>query len=97
MSADIEVALRQARCGGCGARVGVPINLIGLDRLATWDFPRIGTVMGGRARRAVGVLCSACLDAGGYPKEAIEFDPESGEVHYHAVDTLDEAPPTTLH
>lgn len=80
----------KVRCSACQGKIS-RINLVQLDRLATWEYPVCGNVVTGEQGRAVAILCGPCADGRREVKEAVEF--REGEVVYHPIETLTELPP----
>lgn len=86
---DPVAVIRAGRCGACRGALDGFLNLMILDRLATWKNPTAGNVLEpANTGRAVAVLCDGCAEAGKAPTEAIEIDEESGEIRYHAIEEL---------
>lgn len=90
---ETEEIAAKCRCGACGGKIG-RLNLCQLDRLALWEYPVGGNVLTGEDRRAIAVLCDACvdgvIDVSGI-REAVEF--AGDEVFYHPVEELEPTPP----
>ena len=63
MKNDPLTKLRRARYAGCGDKVGRRVNLVQLDRVATWQYPTAGNA----------VMCDDCAERGVSPREAVEI------------------------
>lgn len=67
------------------------VNLIQLDRKATWDYPTFGNVMQGTSGIAGAIQCDPCLESKAPIKRAIEYrgNGKKKTVIYHEVDQLE--------
>jgi len=84
---------RRVRCCACAGslRRSKHVNLVSLQRRATWQYPVWRNVLTGEDGEAVAVVCDACLDANREIQEAVEF--RGAEVLYHTVIDLERLPP----
>lgn len=64
------------------------LNLIALDRKATWEYPTWGNVLLHLHGYAVAILCDNCVKKGKAAKYAVEF--KDDKIIYHDVETLQE-------
>jgi len=73
------------------------INMIQLDRKATWQFPTAGNILSSDARpRAMSVICDRCVNGKCSPKYAVEWDQKTCEIRYHKIEDLENLPAWTL-
>lgn len=92
-----EQIRERVRCCACGGmlRRGT-INMVGLEKIATWKYPVAGNFVTGESGRAVAIVCDGCVRRKKEPTRAVEFRSASDdkvEVHYHRLETLmDPAP-----
>jgi len=79
----------KGKCCACGKplRNSEHINIIALDRRATWEHPRWGNVLLKLDGYAVAFLCDKCVKQGKCPKYAVEF--KGNEIIYHKIDELE--------
>lgn len=86
----VEKYRRLVRCSACGGSIGDRVNLVVLNRKATWKHPTAGNVLTGESGQAVAVCCDQCCDARRPPVEAVELNGDT--VTYHPVESLEEIP-----
>lgn len=85
------------RCCACGGslRESRHINIMCLNKLATWEYPRWGNILVKDKypiNRASAILCDRCLDEQREIKHTIEWDLKRTYVRYHKVDDLEDLP-----
>ena len=85
------------RCCSCGGSLESSrhINILCLNRLATWEWPRWGNILvmdKYPVNRAPAILCDRCVEENREIKFAIEWDNERTYVRYHKVEELQELP-----
>lgn len=85
-----ERLARICRCGACGGKIG-RLNLMTLQRRATWEFPTSHNLVTNYGPCAVAVLCDGCIDANREPREVVELAGDS--VRYHPIESLQVLPP----
>lgn len=70
------------------------INLVALDRLATWSMPVFGNILIEEDfKRAVAVICDRCVTSDiSKIKFAVEWTTNVGRVTYHKIEDLDLLP-----
>ncbi len=103
-----ELAIRErGKCGSCeGSLAKGHINIVNLDKYATWEFPAWGNILARdidkrTPRRAVALLCDKCIDLMKEGKAPIKWALEVYQkddvyqLRYHDVRTLEAAEPIT--
>lgn len=83
----------KVRCCACGGSLKNSryINIITLDKLATWEYPVWGNVLVKEKypeNRASAILCDKCIRKKAKPKYAVEWDNKHTYVRYHKVEGL---------
>ena len=86
------------RCCACGGSLKRSrfINMIALDKLATWKWPVWGNVLllnKYPMNRAIAILCDKCIEKNRKPKYAVEWDMKHNSVKYHLIKNLKDLPP----
>ena len=81
------------RCCSCGRSLqnSRHINVLCLNKLATWEYPRWGNILVMEkypTNRASAILCDRCVNENREIKFAIEWDNERTCVRYHKVEGL---------
>jgi len=84
-------------CCSCGGSLqdSEHINIICLDKLATWQYPRWGNVLVHEKypmNRASAILCDRCIQEKQPAKYAVEWNNERTQVKYHKVEDLKDLP-----
>ena len=88
------------KCCACGKPVKNTstghVNLIQLERKATWKFPSFGNVLLGTSGIAAAIVCDPCLESKAVIKWAIELQGSGKKktVVYHEVDQLQKIEPS---
>jgi len=85
------------RCCACGGPLqdSRHINIVCLDKLATWKYPNWGNVLvmdKYPMKRASAILCDRCVKENREAKYAIEWDNEHTYARYHKVKNLKNLP-----
>src|SRR5438552_5703732 len=89
---SVSIIEEKGRCGACGKPfLGDRLNLVTLDRKATWEYPTSGNVLTGESGRAVAILCDGCVEDKVAIQEAMELR-DDGLV-YHPLAELETLPP----
>lgn len=87
---------RKVKCCACGGSLNDSdhINLVALDRAATWLMPVSGNALTGlETKQAVAVLCDSCANTGKAKiRYAVEWTEHIREVIYHEYEELDPLP-----
>jgi len=95
---DVEAWIRRTvKCCSCGEslRSSRHINVVCLDKEATWKYPSWGNVLVMNKypmNRASAILCDRCIKENREAKYAIEWDNEHTYVRYHLVKKLKDSP-----
>ena len=90
----VKANVRCCSCGGSLQDSGY-INVVCLNKLATWDYPRWGNILvmdKYPTNRASAILCDRCIRERRTAKHAIEWDSEHTYVRYHRVENLEDLP-----
>jgi len=90
----IKANVRCCSCGGSLKRSRY-INIVCLDKLATWEYPTGGNILVRDKYpepRATAILCDRCIRLRREPKYAIEWDSEHTYIKYHKVEDLKDLP-----
>jgi hypothetical protein len=82
-----ETLLLSARCGACRGELGPRLNLVQLQRRATWRYPTGGNLATNYGPCAVAIVCDRCVAGDGAPVEAVELT--AGEIVYHPIFDLE--------
>ena len=99
-----KIIRARGRCCACGGSLKSSrlINLIMLNRYATWRYPAWGNILAKdqdkrAAKRAGAILCDRCLEEKRDPRQAVEFkgQGEDLEIIYHDIKNLEDAEPIT--
>lgn len=83
------------KCCSCGKPIRETttghVNLIQLDRKATWEYPPFGNVLQGTSGIAGAIVCDPCVESNGVIKWAIEYKGTGKKktVIYHEVERLE--------
>lgn len=94
MSEWIKANVRCCSCGG-SLKSSEHINVVCLDKLATWEWPRWGSILvldKYPMNRASAILCDRCIRGQRTAKYAVEWDNEHTYVRYHRVGDLKDLP-----
>lgn len=91
---ELTRKLLKKQCCACGGIIkdhGKNINLVGLDRLATWTYPSkihpsMETIITKEKGRAVAVICDICAENKTEIQYAVQL--EKNDVVYFPVSTL---------
>ena len=78
-------------CCACGDKLETAecINVVELNKVATWKFPVFGQVDSpGYEPRALAVICDKCLANNVKPQRCIEWEGTPYQIKYHDVDGL---------
>lgn len=94
---NIKAIRRNVRCSACHGKIGRRVNLMELDRAASWQYPTAGNVLTGEMGKAVAILCDGCAESAKPIVEAVEF--RGAAVVYHPIADLPpwRPAPRTLH
>jgi len=87
---DDDWIRKNVRCCACGGSLedSKHINLVALDKVASWKFPTWGNVLTKQPLiHAVAIVCDKCIDKGVQPKFAVEWN-DNGNVKYHKIEEL---------
>lgn len=86
MADMLEQIKAKVRCCACRGPIGERVNVVDLDRLATWKHPVANNFLTGERDHAVAFVCDRCVDARRPIEEAVELNGEA--VVYHRVSEL---------
>lgn len=73
-------------CGGIIKKHGKSVNMVGLDRHATWEYPTMGNIITKQKERAVAIVCDHCTANHTPIQYAVQL--ENGKITYIPVSTL---------
>ena len=86
---DTVDILWTANCCSCGRPVqgnSRYLNIVGLEYLVGWDYPKMGNFITGEHNRATAIVCDECYDQKKVPLNALEF--KEGKIVSHPVTEL---------
>lgn len=81
--------MEKKQCCACGGIIkdhGKNVNMVGLDRLATWKYPTMGNVITKERGRAVAIICDICVENKTPIQYAVQI--ENDDIVYFPVSTL---------
>jgi len=86
-------ARKNVKCCACGGKMETSkfINLVGLEKLATWKFPVFGQIdIPDYKPRAAAIVCDECKQKKEKIRYCIEFEGSLYQVKYREVDSLED-------
>ena len=85
---DTEQIKARTRCCCCGIPMeeSTSLNMVTLDYLPEWDYPRSGNLITGTGAKAIAVACDPCAEKSVAVEYAVEF--RGDEVFYHEISDL---------
>jgi len=94
---DVRKVKEKVNCCACGEpmKSSKHINMVGLDKRATWEYPSWGVMSASHSYeplRACAILCDNCVKRGKLPRFAVEWSENCETVEYHPIDDLEDLP-----
>jgi hypothetical protein len=77
---------RRVHCCACRGKID-RVNLVDIDRLASWKYPTGANLLTGESGKAIAICCDPCIEGKQPILEAVEFT-DNGGVLYHPLEEL---------
>lgn len=90
---QLENVISNGKCCSCEKPLAQSqfINVVALDRKASWPYPTGGNVLTGESGNALGFVCDQCVEISNdapAPKVKFAVEFKDGELVYHDVNQL---------